>query len=237
MPHRIQHAKSYPFPIPEDSFIYENGVTRNLDPDRMMRDGRTPVLAAGSNQSPEQIDRKFREMPGDVVVPSQRGRLHDFDVVYAAHLAGYGSVPATFQASPGTAVTVFVLWLDASQLDRMHRTEGNYSYDRLAGIRVELDGGHGVLTEAYSYSSKIGCFNVFGDHASLAEIPATGRRFAELTQPEMLAHLRDRLAPGRDLDQFILDHVTDEETRRARARAMGIDALPLLFERQVIEEL
>ena len=109
MPHRIRHAKSYPFPVPGESFLYDNGVTRALEPERMVRDGRTPVLAAGSNQSPEQIHRKFGDMAGDVVVPSQRGRLHDFDVVYAAHLARYGSVPATFQASPGTLVTVFVL--------------------------------------------------------------------------------------------------------------------------------
>ena len=176
-------------------------------------------------------------MAGDVVVPSQRGRLHDFDVVYAAHLARYGSVPATFQASPGTLVTVFVLWLDEPQLARMHQTEGNYSYDNLAGIRVELDDGNGVLTEAFAYSSRVGCLNRSGGHASLSEIPATGRRFPEFTQSQMLAYLRDQMAPGVDLDSFILDHVTDQNTRRARAQAMGADALPLLFDRQVVNDL
>lgn len=237
MPHRIPHAKAYPFPIPDASFLYDNGVTRPVDPARMIRDGRTPVLAAGSNQSPEQIHRKFGELPGDVLVPSQRGRLQDFDVVYAAHLASYGSVPATFQASPGTAVTVFVQWLDAPQLARMHETEGSYSYDCLGGIRVDLDGGHGELTEAFAYSAKAGCLNRSGSPASLAEISAEGRRFPEFTQSEMLTHLRDQLSPGEDLDSFILAHVTDQDTRRSRAVSMGADALPLRFERRVVDTL
>lgn len=237
MPHRVPHAKSYPFPIPDGSFIYDNGVTRPAGATAADTDGRTPVLAAGSNQSPEQIHRKFGPLPGHVVAPAQRGVLHDFDVVYAAHLAGYGSVPATFQASPGTAVTVFVLWLDAPQLVRMHETEGNYSYDCLSDIRIDLDDGHGMLTEAFAYSSKVGCFNHSGRPASLAEIPATGRNFPEYSQPEILTHLRDRLAPDHDLDQFILDHITDEATRHSRARAMGADALPLLFDRRVVVEL
>ncbi len=237
MPHRIVHAKSYPFPIPGASFVYDNGTTRTLDPATMDLTGRTPVLAAGSNQSPEQIHRKFGELPGDVVVLSQRGRLHDFDVVYAAHLAGYGSIPATFQASPGTAVTVFVQWLDGTQLARMHETEGSYSYDCLSGIRIELDDGEEVLTEAFAYSAKAGCLNRSGGPAGLAEISATGRTFPEFTQSEMLSHLRDQLAPGDNLDRFILDHVTNQDTRRARGQAMAADALPRLFERRVVDML
>ena len=237
MPHRIVHAKSYPFPIPDGSFVYDNGVTRPHDPASLIGEGRTPVLAAGSNQSPEQIHRKFGGLSGDVVVPSQRGRLHDFDVVYAAHLARYGSVPATFQASPGTSVTVFVQWLDDAQLARMHETEGSYSYDCLSRIRVELDDGHGVLTEAFAYSAKAGCVNRSGSPASLAEISASGRRFPQFTQSEMLTHLRDQLAPGHDLDQFVLDHITDDGTRHTRAQSLAADALPLLFERRVVATL
>lgn len=237
MPHRIRHAKAYPFPIPERSYVYDNGATREFDPTRFSPGARVPVLAAGSNQSPEQVHRKFGELEGGAVIPSQRGRLHGFDVVYAAHLAGYGSVPATFQGSPGTTVTVFVQWLNGPELERMHATEGNYSYDHLTGITIELDDGHGTLTEAYAYSSKFGCLNHDGAPVGLAEIFAGGRRFAEATQPEMLARLRDRLAPGRDIDEFILDHVKDRETLRARSRAVAEDALPLDFKRHVVTTL
>ncbi len=237
MPHRIRHAKAYPFPIPDRSFLYDNGETRALDHAVMPRAGRVPVLAAGSNQSPEQLHRKYAETADDTVIPSQRGRLHDFDVVYAAHLTAYGSVPATFQASPGTAVTVFVLWLDAAQLRRMHETEGNYTYDHLTGIRIELDDGLAPLSEAFAYSALVGCLNHAGGPLSIAEIAAEGRRFPSASQSEAMGHLRDRLAPGRALDDFILDHLEDRELHRARSRAIGADALPLTFPRRLVETL
>ena len=135
----VQHAKSYPFSPPDHGFLYEGGDWERLDPgrfddERLEGEGRVPVLAAGSNQSPAQLKRKYGHLADAGMIPARRGVLHEFDVVYAAHLTGYGSVPATFPHSPGTAVTVFVLWLDEPQLARMHETEGNYTYDHLDGI-------------------------------------------------------------------------------------------------------
>jgi hypothetical protein len=237
MEDRIRHAKSYPFEIPERSYVYRRGAVHEFDADPRHRHGRVPVLAAGSNQSHRQIARKFDAHPSGDVIPSQRGRLHDFDVVYAAHLASYGSVPATFQHSPGTVVSVFVLWLDEAQLVRMHETEGNYTFDHLERVRVELDDNGEVLSEAYSYSSKIGCFNHAGACVSLSEISAAGRQFLEVGQPDILGILRDRLAPGRGLDHFVGEHVADDEVRRERSQVIGRDALPLRFARRTIADL
>ena len=237
MPHRIRHAQAYPFPSPDRSFVYDHGETRDLDHARLPREGRVPVLAAGSNQSPEQLHRKFETHDGDRLIPAQRGRLHDFDVVYAAHLTGYGSVPATFQGAPGVAVTVFVLWLDEAQLARMHATEGNYTYDHLTGIHIELDDGQDALSDAYAYSSKFGCLNHESACVGIAEIPATGRQLPEATQPEILGRVRDRLAPGRALDDFILDHLEDRDVHRQRSRALGVDALPLTYPRRTLVTL
>ncbi len=237
MEDRIRHAKSYPFEIPERSYVYRRGVVHEFDAHPAPHDGRVPVLAAGSNQSHRQIARKFDDHPSGDVIPSQRGRLHDFDVVYAAHLASYGSVPATFQHSPGTVVSVFVLWLDEPQLARMHGTEGNYTFDHLDRVRIELDEGGEVLNEAYSYSSKIGCFNHDEQCVSLSEIAAIGRRFAQATQPEILGMVRDRLAPGRALDDFVGEQVGDDRVRRERSEAIGRDALPITFARRVIANL
>jgi hypothetical protein len=237
MQDRIRRAKSYPFDIPERSYIYRRGEVHGYDADAAPRAGRVPVLAAGSNQSHRQLARKFDGHASGDVIPSQRGRLRDFDVVYAAHLASYGSVPATFQRSPGTEVSVFVLWLDEAQLIRMHETEGNYTFDHLDGVRIELDEGAEILSEAYSYSSKVGCLNHDGACVGLSEIAAAGRRFAAASQPEILAIVRDRLAPGRALDAFIGDHVGDEGVRRARSEAIGRDALALAFARRTIHHL
>jgi hypothetical protein len=233
MNHRIAHAKSYPFPIPPHGYLFEDGGWRPLDGHVVDRVGRVPVLAAGSNQSPEQLRRKYQNTPG-IAIACQRARLHHFDVVYAAHLSAYGSVPATFQASPGTAVTVFVQWLDERALQRMHETEGNYTFDALEDVRVELDGDGGTLTSAFAYSSRVGCFNLRGSCLALAAIPATGRTLPAASQIEALTAVRDRFAPGVPLDDFMAAYFADDAVRRRHSTALGADALAQTFARRTV---
>jgi len=235
MKDRIDHAKSYPFPSPGHCFVYEDRDWRALD-GPVARDGRHPVLAAGSNQSPEQLRRKYGAIAGIGAIPAQRGRLHDFDVVYAAHLTAYGSLPATFQHSPGTRVTVFLLWLTDRQLERMHETEGNYTYDHLENLHLALDGGE-VLEAAYVYSSKVGCVNHEGDCIGLAEIAAEGRVFPELGQVAALEMVRDRLGPGTPLDEFIAEHLSDRDIHRARSKRLGEGAIPVRYPRRTLLSL
>ncbi len=231
----VQHAKNYPFAIPDHSFLFEGGTARRLGNDPVDRTARVPVLAAGSNQSPEQLARKYSAFGGTTIV-ADRGTLRDFDVVYAAHLSSYGSVPATFQGSAGTSVTVFVLWLDEHQLARMHETEGNYTYDQLGDIFVTLDNGD-VLSEAFAYSARVGCLNVGGEPIGLSEIPATGRQFRALSQPEIQSRMRDRLSPNENLDEFIRSHLEDVSVRQARSNEIAKDALALEFDRTIILSL
>ena len=231
----VAHAKSYPFPSPDHGFVYEAGRWRKLEAN-FDRSGRTPVLAAGSNQSPEQLIRKYGHLPDLGAIPAERGVLHDFDVVYAAHLAGYGSLPATFQHSPGTIVQVFVLWMAENQLVRMHETEHNYTYDHLADIRIDYDDGR-LDPEAYAYTSKVGCYAQDGGCVALSEIPARNRVFPERGQTEALEMVRDRLAPGRALDEFIRQHIDDEAIRADRSKALGEGAVPAAYQRRVLLEL
>lgn len=230
---RIARAQAYPFARHDHCFVFADGTATRLNHGPCDVTGRVPVLAAGSNQSHEQLARKYAGLKG-AVIPAWRGRLHDFDTVYAAKFTAYGSVPATFQHSPGTAVTVFVQWLTPAQLERMHETEGGYDYDRLTGIRVALDRG-GELTEAFAYSSTTGCLSVGGDHVGIAEIAAHGRRFRPMTQPEILAAVRDRIAPGLALEEFIVQNLHDAALRASRAAALHRDALPLAFARETLK--
>ena len=228
----VARAKSYPFRIPERSYLFVEGRDAPWNGHRVDRASRVPVLAAGSNQSPEQLARKYAPPHADGVIPVQRGTLHGFDVVYAAKFAGYGSIPATFHAAPGTAVTVFVLWLSPSQLMRMHATEAGYSYDRLAGIRVELEGG-GMLDTAYAYCSRFGCLNL-GGAVSLKAIGATGRTSPALAQHEVQDRVRALLAPEMTLDAFIASTVADAAVRAQRAARLAAEALPLAFARETL---
>ena len=234
MQDQVRHAKSYPFSIPERSYVFSDGDIRPWDAS-FHRSGRIPVIAVGSNQSPAQLRRKYDGITG-IAIPAERARLHDFDVVYAAHISSYGSVPATLQASPGTAVALFVLWLDEPALARMHATEGNYTYDRLTGIRLELESG-GTLDQAFAYSAKVGCLNVEDGCASLAAIPARERTNPAFRQCDILARVRDWLEPGMALDAFVSAHIADAELRRARIAEIGHDALPLNYTREVVARL
>lgn len=232
----VAHAKTYPFPVPGRSYVFRNGTPHDLDDHGFDRTGRTPVLAAGSNQSHEQLARKYSVLPGHVEIPIQRGLLDDFDSVYAAHLAGYGSVPSTFHPSLGTRVTTYVLWLDDAQLNRMHETERNYTYDRLDGIRVEIEGVGDIIDRAFAYTAVVGCLNVNGAPVALAEISAEGRILRAMSQPDMLDHVRGRLDPDVHLDTFIQAHIEGEALRRERTLALSSDSLPLVFERTVLGE-
>ncbi len=145
----------------------------------------------------------------------------------------FGPVPATFQYSQGTAVSVFVLWLTEPQLVRMHETEGNYSYDHLTEVRIDLDAGD-RLSEAFAYTSKVGCLAHEGDCIGLAEIAADNRRFRAMRQAEILAAVRDRLDPDNDLDRFIHQHVTDIELLRERSRRLGKGAIPAAYPRRTL---
>ena len=94
---------------------------------------RLPVLAIGSNAAPEVLERKFAHFPEeeDRAVLALTGRLHDFDVGFAAQPALYGSMPATLFPSPGTAVAATVLWVTPAQLTQLVWSEISYRLGRL----------------------------------------------------------------------------------------------------------
>lgn len=230
----VAHAKSYPFPVPGRSYVFRNGRPVEMSPEGFDQTGRVPVLAAGSNQSHEQLARKYSVLTGHVEIPVQKGRLQGFDSVYAAHLAGYGSVPSTFYPSGGTHVTTYVLWLDDAQLNRMHETERNYTYDHLESVTVDIDGEGRTLSEAYAYTAKVGCVNHDGSPVALREIDADGRTLPAMSQPQILDFVRTRLAPEVDLDDFIRAHIDDDTVRQERTAALSEDALFLEFPRTVL---
>ncbi|MFM2128947.1 MAG: hypothetical protein RL477_493 [Pseudomonadota bacterium] len=225
---RLTRAKAYPFAPPGESYLFRGGRVLPLPSGDIARAvaGRIPVLASGSNASPAQLARKYAAQGEDVVIPVTRADVGDFDSVYNAHIAAYGSVPATLFPSPGTVLATFITWLDDDQLAVMHATEQpgvNYHYAELSGIDVEVRGA-GRLGSAFAYISVAGCLLRDGAPVALAEVPARGRIFPALHQPEILAHVRDVLAPAADLDAFILESVADAVAREARGRSLAARA-------------
>ena len=222
-------AKAYPFAIPEHSYLYSDGEVRPLDgpleSGAPELEGRVPVLAVGANAAPEHLKAKFGHLDGTQVIPVERARLFDFDSVYSAHVASYGSIPATLAPSPGTELALGITWLTADQLSRMHETEGaNYRFGQLSGVGVEIGGGR-ALDRISAYVSVHGCLAVGGAPSAVAGIAARNRKFEEMSQLEVLALARDRFAPGTPLDDFIRGAIGDAGVRRRLTAELKKDAL------------
>jgi hypothetical protein len=189
--------------------------------------GRTAVLAVGSNQSPEQLARKFQGATWDEI-PVIRATLEDYDSVFSPHIASYGAIAATLQHAPGVTVSLFVTWLTAPQLERMHETEissANYGYGRLGGVRMKCDFGPN-LDSIHIYNSRRGTLCHNDQPVPVAEVPAQGRRWAAMDQLQVQEHVRRRLAPDHDLQTFIRHSVNDATLRQTRSDALKHGARP-----------
>lgn len=233
-PDSLRRAKAYPYDIPARSYVVADGSHEELAQSVPAPDveGCRAVLAVGSNQSPEQLLRKF---PGSGwgAITVIRARLSDFDIVYSPHVASYGSIPATLFHCPGTTVTLFVNWLTPAQEKRMHETEvatGNYHFGRLDGIELHLEMGL-TLASVYVYCSRRGSLGHNGGPVALEEVEAMGRKWPSLNQGEIQALVRDRLSPGLGIDQFIQEAIADSSIRRARTEALMADRLPFNISR------
>jgi hypothetical protein len=210
----LSWAMGYPFPAPPRSFVQIGH--RTLDPDEVEIDRaeRLPLLAYGSNASPAMLARKLVLSPEPaLVVPAW---LDDFDTVYSAHISPYGAVPATLRHSPGTAVRVSVAYLTAEQLSLLSTTEPNYELSTLAAVECHTEEGV-TETELSAYLSRHGCLLADGAEIALAAIEARERRFAALSEPQMLERVRSRVCPEEDIETFILSSVTDPDLAHARS--------------------
>jgi hypothetical protein len=221
----LARARGYPYAFPQRSYVYRDAGAGPFDP--VLTRGRTPVLAIGSNQSPERLVQKFGH-DASHVIPVQRARLDEFDVVYSAHVASYGAIPAMLQVSPGARVSVAITWLDDDQLEVMHESEiaaANYGFAVLEDVRVHLDGG-GVEEHAFAYVSSRGHLAHDGAPVSLAAIACENRRFPSLCTAEMLERVRERIAPELDADAFVHRLVADPDYRAGVTRRLAEDAVP-----------
>jgi len=217
----LKRAAGYPYDITKTSFTFMGGAAAPFDP--ALREGRTPVIGYGSNQSPQRLRQKFGT--DHTPIPVQRGRLADHDVVYSAHFSTYGSLPAALRHVEGTTVSVAVNWLDDKQLAAMHPTEwDNYHFVRLTDISLRLAEGE-ALREAFVYLSFRGHVAHYGTPIALAAVAAENRRHAALGQLDALALMRHRLAPDADLANFVRAHIADPGVRAARVQRLREDAV------------
>lgn len=230
-PERRAFARAYPFALPDRSFVIHGGVVNDWDTDASLA-ARTPVLAVGSNQSPEQIARKFPDADHGAV-PVMRVRLSGFDSVFSAHITQYASVPATLAVAPETTVTLCVTWLTDNQLVRMHETEipgENYRFARLDGLACRADTGE-RLACLFAYVSTRGHLMNDGAPIPLGEVSAEQRLWPAKSQPDVQDWVASRLGRHASSDAMIDDHLNDRAARVASIRAMAPLAAPFDYDR------
>lgn len=194
-----EHALGYPWERPRGSYLLTDDAVEPLadmdaprrdDVQRAMarEDERIALLAYGSNGAPRQLAAKFAHFSeaDDRRVLVLAGALHDFDVGVAAHPTGYGAMPATIFASPGTAVRAAVVWATPAQFELLTWSELSYRLGRLEGVRFEPDDPMPDLAGLLAFASRFGTFCPDGEPVALAAIPAQGRTAPAMTQEELL---------------------------------------------------
>ncbi len=222
----LARARTYPYSFPRRSFAYLDGRTGAFD--REMTKGRSPVLAFGSNQSPERLTQKFGHQ-ADHLIPVERARLRDFDVVYSAHITSYGAVPAMLQVSEGASVELAITWLDDRQLEIMHQSEisaANYFYAALDGVALETESA-ALHRTAYAYVGTRGHLeHDAGGAIALAAVACQARRYRAMTTDQALELVRRRHAAHYEPDSFILEMVRDTGSRRSITEELADAAQP-----------
>ncbi|MDX6698670.1 MAG: hypothetical protein QOE65_2067 [Solirubrobacteraceae bacterium] len=204
-------ALDYPFGIPRGSYLLDAG--RPLDWRGEVPAGRVAVLAFGANASPARLAAKLGDMAASARVPVVAGELAGFDVVYSAHVSPYGAIPGTLLPCPGAVASVHVIHLTEAELARVHSTEPNYDF-------VELDEG------LSAYMSKHGALRRNGAPVGVAAIPVRDRVWPALDERGILAAVRDDLAPGVALEDFVAAQATDPEVAAQRTRTLRATAIP-----------
>src|ERR1051326_4717010 len=209
-------ALDYPFPHPRQSFIFLDGEVAAPAEVAWSSEGRTPVIAYGSNRSPDVLRRKYAQ-ESHVMLPTLQAKLRDFDVVYGAMVSTLGPVPATLAPSPGAICDVAVQFLTAAQLERMHGSERvgvSYGFAELPRDLIEVEGiGH---CGCWFYFCLYGVLRRWGEPVALAEVRCQERRWPALTQREMQSLVRQRLGST----------ATDRKSTRLNSSHIPLSRMP-----------
>jgi len=221
----IARALGYPYPAPSGDYLYRDGGVEAFD-DGMTLSGRVPVLAIGSNRAPEQLRRKFGD---NALVPVTSARLRDHDVVYSAHMASYGSIPATLAPSPGTRVGVSLTWLTPHQLERMHETEAigvNYDYGVARDLEIDIGPGRPNVPVG-CYLGRRGALAMNGAPTALWEVEAAGRVFSSAPQSETLARVHEEYGRGESFENWLNALIVDRDARARLTERLAEKAIPI----------
>ncbi|WP_371673161.1 hypothetical protein OG985_39260 [Streptomyces sp. NBC_00289] len=200
------HPLLYPGAWPRESGVLHGD--RLLPLDRPVHEGRSPVLAVGSNANPGQLRDKMAEFGITSPIPMVRSRVTGIGVGVSAHVSRLGYVSASPFHAPAAVRELFVIWLDEEQLRVVDASEGvplpkgNFRRAWLSAPEVRIEVADGVtLPGGYAYVNRHGVLRDGsgaprahpGQRELLSELLAGSARWRELfgvTPEEFCARAR-----------------------------------------------
>jgi hypothetical protein len=183
-----------------------------------------PVIGYGSNASPETLDRKFerRSFGGHAVIPTIKGTLRDYDVVFSPHFVANGSMPATLVPARGTTTTVWVNWLNRAENARMNESEGAgslYAVGKLKGVDLRMPGP--AVASPSVYIDCFGALTLDGVVQAVRLVRARGRTSHPVTEAQAMRSVLPHLGWRGSVFDLLLANVASTSGRDQRTRAIA----------------
>jgi len=208
----FERAINYPYPTPDYAYSFFKG--KFIQGIHLDLEKRIPILSVGSNRAPMQLQRKFSFNQDICATPAI---LYDSDIVYAASIAAYGSMPATQWPSIGTEVDLNVLWLTEKQLHIMHLTEAvgvAYNFVKMKSGTVKIKDFQ-FSGDIYGYVSVAGAFPFkLNSPLRLAAILSSNTKLEAIYEKVALDFLMKFLEPDQTiLREWIKEVIEDKDYR------------------------
>lgn len=245
----LKWALEYPYDIVGESCLVRNGALEQLGaiscseiiddfisrylPKEKMRSfpapmqQMAPILAYGASASRTRLIREFGAAGGNILI--LKATLFDFDVVYSAHLAPCGAIPATLERAPGLETLVSVLFLEPEMLLKLHEAERagtEYDFIHLWNIRLQIEAWP-LYFDAYTYISCSGPILLDGKPVGLKSSVTRGLRGASMDERQILSwfyeEMKGRTPSEKELKDFVFEHANTmgEAIRAERNRIMN----------------
>mgnify|MGYP003836116889 CR=1 FL=1 len=202
-------------------------------------DDAVALIAAGSNGSTVQLARKWRSRRSARPTLVAPAAIHGAVSVYSAHIAAYGSVPATMHRAPSHGPDVradlHVLLIPAEELGHMNATESlgvNYVLAAPDGVSAVVDDV--TVARPLAYVSKRGALALQGEPALLPDTGGAATGYREVAQRDMIARVQRHIGDTGSLEGFILGLIDDAERRKAVTSRLAETAVPWRLERDEI---
>jgi hypothetical protein len=187
-----------------------------------------PVVAAGSNASHEQLNRKFHTHSRNTIY-SLLGRFSNVVPIYSAHLASYGAIPACLWPCEGAESWLFFTFFAADDLERMHATESLGEHYRFSPLPAAVRGPIELGTlEFYFYESLLGpVLSEREQPIALASFDVRSCDLPRMSERDLLPLAFAELFPDRPFDVALAGILGSREVRAAAMDRLKAIRIPL----------